>query len=486
MQKDSGTLSDKALRGFGSQTLIVIGIGVVNLIYFSVMSRLLSKEDFGYFAIITAITIILDEISSAGLGSAVIQRKKLEKDFFQSAFTLSILIGSIFTLLLFLLSGSLSQFYVGGATLALGFKIISVTFLSHNITSPIRALYVRDMRFLRYGSYQLATLILSYITGIVLAYKGMGFIAILVASTLAPLSLAITLLAVNIRRLGFCFNRIHFIEIFSYGGWLTASGIVRSIYDQLDKLITTKWISISLLGAYNRPVGFISQVSGQINGIFDTVLFPILSTCQDDISKMRRAYLLCSELIFVPAIIIAIGFILSSHLLIIVFLGDKWLDLVSVFRIASVTMVFMFHNRIGDCFFRSLGIVKEYFLVRVVVCVLSVVSIYWGSKYGIYGLVVSVMIAKIIEAIVKTVFFQLRLGFNYSEFFKGIIKVAMLPLMLFLFLMVVQSFAKSEFYDVLSLVLFLCFLAFSVKLRPAILGDNFNTYILKKYFKGWI
>ena len=55
MSSDTGTLSEKAMRGFGSQTLIVIGIGVVNLIYFSVMSRLLSKEDFGYFAIITAI-----------------------------------------------------------------------------------------------------------------------------------------------------------------------------------------------------------------------------------------------------------------------------------------------------------------------------------------------------------------------------------------------------------------------------------------------
>ena len=118
MSSDTGTLSEKAMRGFGSQTLIVIGIGVVNLIYFSVMSRLLSKEDFGYFAIITAITTILDEISSAGLGSAVIQRKTIEKDFFHCAFTLSILIGGFFTLVLFLSAGGLSFYYAGGSVLA--------------------------------------------------------------------------------------------------------------------------------------------------------------------------------------------------------------------------------------------------------------------------------------------------------------------------------------------------------------------------------
>ena len=342
------------------------------------------------------------------------------------------------------------------------------------------------MRFLRYGSYQLATLIFSCLTGIVLAYKGIGFMAIVIASTLAPLSLAFILLFINIKRLGVCFNKTYFSEIFSYGGWLTASGIVRSIYDQLDKLITTKWISISLLGAYNRPVGFISQVSGQINGIFDTVLFPILSTCQDDVTKMKRSYLTCSELILVPAIIIAVSFILCSHLIIIVFLGEKWLDLIPVFRIASLGMVFMFYNRIGDCFFRSLGIVKEYFLVRVIVCVLSVVSIYFGCKYGIYGLAISVMIAKFVESIVKTVFFQLRLKFYYSELFKRIIKVGLLPLLLLCISMALQIFDSSVFSDVLSLSLFGSLLAIFVKIWPTILGDNFNSYVINKIFKRWI
>ena len=486
MLKDTGSLSEKALRGFGSQTLVVIGIGVVNLIYFSVMSRLLSKEDFGYFAIISAITTILDEISSAGLGSAVIQRKTLDHDFFHSTFTLSILIGAFFTLTLFLSADSLSYFYAGGSALALGLRIMSITFLSHNITSPIRALYIRDMRFLRYGIYQLTTLAFSCLTGIVLAYRGMGFMAIVIASTLAPLSLSFILLSLNVKKLGLCYKKTYFSEIFSYGGWLTASGIVRSIYDQLDKLITTKWISISLLGAYNRPVGFISQVSGQINGIFDTVLFPILSTCQDDVNKIKKAYLTCSELILVPAIFMCVSFILCSHFIIIVFLGDKWLDLIPVFRIASAGMVFMFYNRIGDCFFRSLGIVKEYFIVRVVVCVLSVVSIYFGCKYGIYGLAISVMIAKFVESMAKTIFFQLRLGFAYSEFFGRIIKVGSLPLILLCVSMTLQTFNQSVFSDVLSLTLFLVLLATSVKIRPNILGDNVNTYIIKKYFKRWI
>ena len=96
------------------------------------------------------------------------------------------------------------------------------------------------------------------------------------------------------------------------------------------------------------------------------------------------------------------------------------------------------------------------------------------------------MIAKFVESIVKTVFFQLRLKFDYSELFKRIIKVGLLPLLLLCISMVLQIFDSSVFSDVLSLSLFGGLLAISVKIWPTILGDNFNLYVINKIFKRWI
>ena len=479
-------MSDKAVRGFGSQTLIVIGIGVVNLLYFSIMSRLLNKEDFGYFAIINAITTILDEISTSGLGSAIIQRKTVNKKFFHCAFTLSLIIGLFFTSLLFLSANKLSHLYVGGTTLIIGFKIISITFLSHNITSSIRALYIRKMYFFRYGCYQLSALIISCVIGVLLAFNKFGFLSIIIASTVSPFLLAVFLVIINREELGVSLKKSFVSEILSYGGWLTASGIVRSIYDQLDKLITTNWIHVSLLGAYNRPVGFISQVSGQINGVFDTVLFPILSSNQDNTQKLRNAYMVCTELIFVPATIIAFCFALSSHLLISIFLGEKWLDLVPVFQIASISMVFMFYNRIGDCFFRSMGIVKDYFMVRVVICVFSVICIYIGCKNGIMGLVISVLSARLIESLFKTFFFSKKLGLNVISLTFKVLQVCMVPIVLFVILFLLMGNQTSIWSDCISLSLFVVCLAVSIKIYPSILGKSFNKYIISKYLNKWI
>lgn len=68
-------LSSRIFKSLKSQTIITVFLVIIQLSYFSIMSRLLDKEEFGLFAIVTAVNIVLSEISHAGLGPAVIQKK---------------------------------------------------------------------------------------------------------------------------------------------------------------------------------------------------------------------------------------------------------------------------------------------------------------------------------------------------------------------------------------------------------------------------
>ena len=68
--------TQKVVKGISSQTIVTLLLGVEAILYFSVMSRLLSREDFGFFAAITAITTVFSSFSDAGIGSALIQQKE--------------------------------------------------------------------------------------------------------------------------------------------------------------------------------------------------------------------------------------------------------------------------------------------------------------------------------------------------------------------------------------------------------------------------
>ena len=63
----------KVLKGVSTQTLITILIGVIEIVSFSIMSRLLTQEDFGYYAAIAAVTAIFTSFADAGIGSAIVQ-----------------------------------------------------------------------------------------------------------------------------------------------------------------------------------------------------------------------------------------------------------------------------------------------------------------------------------------------------------------------------------------------------------------------------
>ena len=166
----SDNKSDKVFKGMRSQSIVTILLGVVSLVYFSIMSRLLGQEEFGYLAIITAVTTILSEISNAGLGSAVIQHKDITHGYVQTAFTLSVSVGMFFMVFLFLCAGWLSSLLVQNDVLVTPFRIMSLTLLGYNINSVLRATYMRQLQFMRYGLQELMALTLSSIIGVVMAY----------------------------------------------------------------------------------------------------------------------------------------------------------------------------------------------------------------------------------------------------------------------------------------------------------------------------
>ena len=190
-------------------------------------------------------------------------------------------------------------------------------------------------------------------------------------------------------------------EIVSFGGWLTLGVIFNNLTQQLDKLLLPKWMSIETLGSYNRPAGFVSSISMRINGIFDTVLFPMLSDFQNDRTKVNHVLQMSVSLLNSFSVILAALFFFNAHLIITVFFGENWLDLVPIMQIVSISIIFNINGRLVDCFFRSLAYVKLGFYLRVLAASITFGCIYIGSSNGVHGVATSIVIANIVNILIK-------------------------------------------------------------------------------------
>ena len=170
--------TQKVVKGISSQTIVTLLLGVEGILYFSVMSRLLSREDFGFFAAVTAITTVFSSFSDAGIGSALIQQKEMSEDFKNTAFTLSVIIGGIASLLLVAVSGLLAQLVVD-SQLQIPLMIMAITIFFNGMVSVNFSWMRRYLHFLRAGIIMLVAHVISSIIAIIMAYEGYGYYSIL-------------------------------------------------------------------------------------------------------------------------------------------------------------------------------------------------------------------------------------------------------------------------------------------------------------------
>lgn len=472
--------SSKVLRGVSSQTVVTIVIGLIELLYFSIMSRLLGKEDFGYFAAITAVTTVFSSLAETGIGSAVVQRKVIDKEYLDNAFSLSFVVGLILTTSLCILSMPISVLIID-SSLRIPLVIVSCTLLLHCVSSVPRSILHRNRMFFRMGLVNLIALIVSSFVSIFLAIKGFGFYSILAKLVISSLMSYIVYLLLAKVKFYFAWNKDVLKKIFGFSGWLMASSLFRNISHSIDSLIMPRLMSISLLGAYNRPQGFISQISSQLNGIFDSALFPVLSEIQDDPKALGKAYMTSTYFLNIFAMILSIGFIFNSELLIRIFFGEQWIELKGIFIVLSIALVFNIDIRLTDCYLRSLALTKSQFVFRIIGFVLKIICLVVGSHWGLMGFAVGGVVAVLAMTLIKMAYISSKVQVSFvdtllcalSSWRAGLLLVPSMIVCVFLL-------PSSLFGNIVNclVMMTLCFIIFLF--NPKIVGKKYEQNVYSK------
>lgn len=391
-------------------------MGGLEILYFSIISRLLSKVDFGYFAAIMGVMSICMSLSEAGLGSAVIQKKDASKQHISSAFTLSIILGLICATALFLASPWIADL-IADDTLVIPLRLMSSTIFLHSIISVGNAILYRNLNFKRIGFNSIIAYITSSCIAIAMAANGFGLYAVISAYIINSILLAILLYGFSVKIPSLGIDKKESKGIISFGGWLTAGVVLNNIGNQLDKLVLSKWLSVEALGSYNRPAGFVSSINTKIHSIFDTVLFPMLSDIQDDTKKVTNVFYRAVSLLNSFSVIFAAIFFFNAELIVTIFFGASWLDIVPIMQIGSIGVIFSIDHRLVDCFFRSLNYVKTGTQLRLIGVGLTLTSLYIGVQYGIIGVAWGILIANLILVLVKMITLAVKVKANIGSMF---------------------------------------------------------------------
>lgn len=232
-------------RGMSTQTIITVVMGVMEIVVFAIISRLLTKSEFGYYAAISGIIAIFLSISEAGLGSSIIQKKDASREFIGTAFTWSFILGTTISLLVVLLAPFLANI-IADSTLTAPLRVMAITVLFNSLISVGNGILYRKLAFKTVGIIGVTSYLVASIVSIVMASHGMGLMSV-VAIPVVTSIVKIILLVCVVQYPKFVIRKSETKEIVSYGGWLTLGVIFNSLTHQLDKLLLPKWMSVKVL-----------------------------------------------------------------------------------------------------------------------------------------------------------------------------------------------------------------------------------------------
>ena len=477
---------NKTIKGISSQTLVTIILGTLELVVFSVMSRLLSKTEFGYYAAILSIVMIFRSLAEAGIGASVIQKNNANRDFVNTAYSLSLIVGCVATVLVVGLSDILSRL-IADETIQIPLILLSLTLIPYSLNSIYKGLFLKELHFLKVGKYQITAFIISNGIAIMMAVRGMGLYAIVTGNILnIILQNLIFRFSLEVKP-RFQVRRKKVWEIIGFGGWLTLSRLTGTIYAQIDKILMAKWLSIVELGNFYRIRGIIEAFNDQIGGIYDVVLFPVLSRIQEDKQAIQNAYIKSLNLGCIFFSYLFLFFFFNAKLIIYVFLGEKWLDQIVLFRVLSLSMLFYFITRFADCFIRSLALVRFGFYIKLLSCAMLITAIYFSYHHGVIYVALSVVLVNLISAIIKTVYLckhaDLRPMTLLLKTSRGLLYAFPLVAIGGIYM---ASFEDSYLHAILFLVVFVATSIVIFLFYPSLLGQTYRQELyplIQKYIR---
>lgn len=420
------------LKGISVTSIFTIAGGLLGVVYFAVMSRFLTKADFGYFAALTGIMTVVNAISDAGLGSAIIQKKNADNDFISTAFSLSLFLGVVSFLIIFFLAPILAN-AVADDFITTPLRIMSITLVFHSFISVANAQLYRSLKFRRIGTINFISNIINTSISVLLAIKGYGLYAMISYVTVGVIITTILLYTTSAKVPHILIRRKYIREIFSFGGWLTLSVICNKIATYIDRLVLPKMASVETLGAYTRPASFTNNITASLTEIMDKVLFPMLSDIQDSRTAAISVFYRAVELLNSFSVILACVFFFNAELIITLFFGSEWFELVPVLQVVSITTIFFIDTQLVDCFFRSLNFVKTGFFIRLFALFWNLFCIFWGVKYGVIGIAVSLTFANVSVIILKMFVLSNKIGAQWTIMLKKWVvswRVAIPPIIL--------------------------------------------------------
>lgn len=412
-------LKQKAIKGLAWSVLDNSGQQLLKFIIGIVLARLLSPQEFGLIAMVTVFTGFASRFSDLGLSAALIQKRDTSQSEFSSVFWLNVLGGSVLTVTFLVAAPFIALFYEEPMLTSLT-MFVSATFLLGSLSASQRVQMKRELNFKTPSIVSIGSITISGIVAIAMAYQGFGVWALAVHMVFSSFISLLLLWFLSSWRPQWHFDWSAVKGMMGYSLNLFGTRSLNYWVKNIDTLLVGKFLGTHAVGIYSRAFALMLFPLRNISNVLTQVMFPALSTIQEDKKRVARIYLKMTQTIAIFVFPLMSGLFVTVKPFIFVVLGPQWMDVVPVLQIMCVAGAFQAVGTLNGNLYMSQGRTDTQFKVGLFLKSNSILWIVLGLNWGVIGVAAGVTIASVINAYPSFTFAGRLVGLSFLSVLKAL------------------------------------------------------------------
>lgn len=266
---------------------------LAKLVQIIILTRFLSKADFGIIGIALMCVNISEVFLDLGISSGVMHVQGITKNQYSSLFWLNVFTGIIVYAVFLGLTPLIASYYKEPELKS----ILPVIFLIIIISSFYRlqrTIQFKEMRFRFIALTEISSSVIMLVFSVVFAILGWGVYSLVWSTVVYYLYLSIIYLGyslLKIKNIYFHYSNKDLNPFIKIGIFQLGNSLLDTISSELDTIIIGRVFSLEILGVYTICKQLAHRVYGFINPIITKVLTPSLAILQDNIEAVKQKYM---------------------------------------------------------------------------------------------------------------------------------------------------------------------------------------------------
>ncbi len=481
MEHDNQGLKQKTAQGLFWGFLSSSAMQLLNLIIGIFLARLLSPGEYGIVGMLAIFSLIAGNIQDSGFSVALINIKDIQHNDYNSVFWFNTGVSFLLYAILFLSAPLIAGFYHQQCLVPLS-RFLFLGFIFAAVGIVPNAVLTRELRVKEKAIVSLTALVVSGSVGVLMAFNGFSYWSLATQQVLYNVII--------------CFGRYYFArwkptfsvdftpvkQMFSFSYKVLITAILTTINNNVLTVIFGRLFPAQSVGNYYQANKWNTMANQLVANTVTQVAQPVFARVNDDKQRQRRVFgkmLRFTAFLSFPALF---GLALVAPQVILVTIGDKWMDSIPLLQILCISGAFLPLYAIYQNLLLSLGKSDYYMWITLAQIVVMLIAVLACHSLGIKAMTIAFAGINILWLLVWQLTASRLIGYRSTAMLRDLLPFLCISLAVIGFTRLV-TLPVTNIFLLLATRVVLAFLlyVFVMKIFKAVIFQECMDYLLGKF-----